>query len=118
MPNATGIDVNFNDPWDAMNLPEGKVDYIFSSHCLEHIPNYVDALDYWVSKVKEGGLIFLYLPHKNQRYWLPHNNRKHFHSFEQDDLIQYFKDRGIEKLICSGMDLNYSFTIVAKTPKK
>ena len=66
-PGATPIDLLFDDPWDAYNLPDEKVDYIYSSHCLEHLPDWVEALDYWASKLKSGGALFLYLPHYKDR---------------------------------------------------
>ena len=59
LPGAVPIDLAFDDKWDAMNLPDGEVDYIFSSHCLEHIPDWVGALDYWSTKLKPGGILFL-----------------------------------------------------------
>ena len=45
-PESIPIDIDFDDEWDAYNLPAGNVDYIFSSHCLEHLPNWVDAMNY------------------------------------------------------------------------
>ena len=38
-PGSTPIDLDFDDPYHADNLPDGEVDYIFSSHCLEHVPD-------------------------------------------------------------------------------
>lgn len=48
-----------------------SLDYIFSSHCLEHVENWKDALVLWISKLKEGGMLFLYLPHKSNKLWRP-----------------------------------------------
>ena len=62
-PGAMPIDVDFNDPYHADHLPEAQVDYIFSSHCLEHVPDWVSTLIYWTEKIKSGGVLFLYLPH-------------------------------------------------------
>ena len=76
-PGAKMIDLEINDEWDAFNLPNEKYDYIFSSHCLEHINDWVGALDYWGKHLKAGGVMFLYLPHYSQTYWRPWNNRKH-----------------------------------------
>lgn len=98
--------------YEANCLPTEKVDYIFSSHCLEHIPDWVGTLDYWLTKVKKNGIIFLYLPHKEQRYWQPQNNRKHIHSFVPQDIINYLEDRNITNYIFSERDLNHSFTVV------
>ena len=39
-PGSTPIDLDFDDPYHADNLPDGEVDYIFSSHCLEHVPDW------------------------------------------------------------------------------
>lgn len=109
------IDLVFNDNWDAMNLPEDReIDYIFSSHCLEHLNDWVGVLDYWSSKLPTGGIIYLYLPHRSQKYWQPQNNRKHIHSFTGDELENYFNDRGFKSVLVSGVDLNHSFTIVAE----
>ncbi len=60
-PGAIPIDPELNE-WHAMKLPEKEIDYIFSSQCLEHIPDYVAALDYWATRLKSGGSLFLYLP--------------------------------------------------------
>ena len=45
-PGAKPVDIAFNDGFHALNLPD-NLDYIFSSHCLEHLDNYVTALEYW-----------------------------------------------------------------------
>lgn len=111
---VTPIDITFNNDWDAFNLPNDEVDFIFSSHCLEHLNDWVGVLDYWSSKIKEGGLIYLYLPHRSQKYWQPQNNRKHLHSFDGEEIINYFIDRGFNKVWNGAVDLNNSFTIVAE----
>jgi SAM-dependent methyltransferase len=113
-PGAQAIDLNFDDEWDAYNLPEGEVDYIFSSHCLEHLPNWVDALDYWTSKIKTGGTLFLYLPHYSQEYWRPWNNRKHIHTFVPETIVDYMKDRGYINVFHSQRDLLNSFMVVGE----
>jgi hypothetical protein len=47
------------------------LDYIFSSHCLEHIDNWEDHLLEWSRKLKPGGVLFLYLPHPDCAIWHP-----------------------------------------------
>lgn len=112
------IDISLQDnDYNANMLPSEKVDYIFSSHCLEHIQEWVRTLDYWMSKVKSGGVIFLYLPHRSQRYWQPQNNMKHIHSFDQEMIINYFEDRCVNKIIThDGWDLNNSFIVAIEIP--
>lgn len=51
------------------DIQENSQDYVFSSHCLEHITNWNAALDTWISKLKPRGIIFLYLPHPSCKLW-------------------------------------------------
>jgi hypothetical protein len=63
MEQGPGIDNNLED------IPPNSQDYVFSSHCLEHISEWEKALDAWISKVKSGGILFLYLPHPSCKLW-------------------------------------------------
>src|SRR5262245_6788995 len=114
LPGAIPVDIAFDDPYEALNLPEGKLDGIFSSHCLEHLPNYVDALEYWYSRLEPGGILFLYLPHPDQEYWKPHHNRKHIHSLNPDLLREILEDLGYVNIFITGYDLNHSFYVIAE----
>jgi trans-aconitate methyltransferase len=113
-PGSTPIDLNFQDPWEAYNLPEEKVDYIYSSHCLEHLSDWVAALDYWTSKIKDNGILFLYLPHYNQEYWRPWNNKKHKHVFTPQVINDYMLANNYKNIFYSERDLNDSFMIVGE----
>ncbi len=113
-PGAIPIDISFNDGYHATNLPEGKIDYIFSSHCLEHIPNWMEVLEYWDSRLEKGGVVFLYLPDYSQKYWRPWNNRKHVNIFTPEIISDYFKSRFYGTIFASGVDLNNSFMVMAE----
>ena len=114
-PGAIPIDLAFDDGWDAYNLPGGEMDYIFSSHCLEHLPDWVKALEYWHSRLKPGGVLFLYLPHWNQKYWRPWNNRKHFHSFSPELISTYISEGlNMKNVFSSDRDLNDSFCVAGE----
>lgn len=113
-PGAHPIDLEFDDEWDAFHLPSNENDYIFSSHCLEHLPNWVDAMNYWYDVIKEGGHLFLYLPDFSQEYWRPWNNRKHLHVFTPDIILAYMVNKGYKNIFCSGIDLNNSFIITGE----
>lgn len=54
-----------------LDFEDGSLDYVFSSHCLEHIKNWQEALDEWVKKIETDGIIFLYLPHPDCAIWHP-----------------------------------------------
>ena len=66
-------------PVDAMRGPgfgkavydfsDDSLDYVFSSHCLEHIDDWQRALAEWVGKLRPGGIMFLYLPHPACAIW-------------------------------------------------
>lgn len=114
LPGAMPIDLVFPDEWDAFNLPDKQVDYIYSSHCLEHIRDWVEALDYWHTKLKIGGVLFLYLPHYDQTYWRPWNNKKHIHVLSPQIITDYMKDRGYVNVFNSERDLNHSFMVVGE----
>ena len=113
-PGATPIDLSFDDQYDANNLPAFQVDYIFSSHCLEHVDDWVETLQYWTEKVKSGGVLFLYLPHYDQIYWRPWNNRKHRHAFVPQIIVDFMKENGYTKIFSSQRDLNHSFIVVGE----
>lgn len=116
-PGAIGIDINAEDERckDAMNLPmNAGVDYIFSSHCLEYLVDWVAALDHWSSKLNPKGVLFLYLPHYSQEYWRPWNNRKHKHCFTQNIIADWMESNGYIKVFSSEIDLNNSFIVMGE----
>ncbi len=112
-PGAFAVDPVINGN-TANNFPFNKLDYIFSSHCLEHIPNWVDVLDYWTLKLKIGGVLFLYLPDYSQTYWRPWNNRKHVNIFTPQIISDYMEDKGYKNIYSSGVDLNNAFMVVGE----
>lgn len=112
-PGAYIVDPIINE-YDALNFPWSNLDYIFSSHCLEHVYNWVDVLDYWSNKLKSGGTLFLYLPDYSQVYWRPWNNRKHLNIFTPEIIADYLEDRGYTNIFKSGVDLNNAFMIMGE----
>lgn len=113
LPGSKPIDILFDDPWDAYNLPH-KADYIYSSHCLEHLPDWVDALNYWTSILNDYGVLFLYLPDYSQEYWRPWNNRRHLHILTPRYIYDYLESTECYDFISTtGIDLNNSFMVMA-----
>lgn len=117
MPGSIPIDPLIDPEYDAMHLPTDvweQVDYIFSSHCLEHIKeSWWKVLEYWTRQLKHNGVLFLYLPHYSQEYWRPWNNHKHFHILVPEHIEDCLKHLGYSKIFKSGVDLNMSYAIIA-----
>ena len=115
-PLAIPVDLSLGENWTATNLPihPAQPDFIFSSHLLEHLPDWVGTLDYWRERLKPGGVLFLYLPHYSQGYWRPWNNRKHRNVIEPGQIRDYLTDRGYRNVFVSGVDLNHSFAAMGE----
>jgi predicted SAM-dependent methyltransferase len=114
LPGSIPIDISFNDGYDALNLPQKNVDYIFSSHCLEHINDWVNVMDYWHDILKDNGVLFLYLPDYSQEYWRPWNNKKHKNIFSSEIITDYMKQKNYKNIFSSGVDLLNSFMVMGE----
>ena len=84
---------------DCRALPlfaDGLFDYIFSSHFLEHVEDPQAVLAEWWKKLKVGGVLILYLPHKlyYPNCGQPGANPDHKHDFMPDDIIGMVRKLG------------------------
>ncbi len=52
-------------------LRSSSVDYVLTSHVLEHMPDTITALGEWDRVVVDGGTIFLIVPHKQRTFDAP-----------------------------------------------
>jgi ADP-heptose:LPS heptosyltransferase/predicted SAM-dependent methyltransferase len=70
-----------------------SMNFVFSSHLLEHIANYEAALKEWWRVIKVGGHLCLYLPHKNFYPNIGEDgaNPDHKHDFLPSDIIAAMK---------------------------
>ena len=116
MPGARPIDLLFNDPYDAYNLPNEEFDYIFSSHCLEHLEDYDAAIVHWTERLKTDGTLFLYLPHPDCLYWQPNEmpTKRHIHTFTPLVIRELLHHHGYYDILYSDRDLAYSFAVTGK----
>ena len=100
------------------NFQDGSLDYIFSSHCLEHLGNWQDALALWIRKLRKGGIIFLYLPHESMKLWHrggPWIGGHHKWRPTYQILIPFLQRHGVEILEFNPFrDEYWSFHIVGK----
>ena len=113
-PGAIMVDPAIDPELNALNFPQTDLDYIFSSHCLEHLYDWVDVLDYWYDKLKVGGVLFLYLPDYSQTYHRPWSNRKHKNIFSPEIINDYMIDKGYCRIFKSGVDICNAFMIMGQ----
>jgi SAM-dependent methyltransferase len=80
---------------NALTYGDGSVDYIVSSHTLEHMTNPVETLNYWVGKLRVGGRLAIIVP--DWRYtWSCENDESryspdgHKHDFTPNELERVF----------------------------
>ena len=100
-PHFIGVDQNLQmqktilDPdimvMDGTKLPmfaSGSMDFVFSSHMLEHVVDPKAALAEWWRVIKTGGHLCLYLPHKDfyPNVGKPGANPDHKHDFLPADI--------------------------------
>jgi SAM-dependent methyltransferase len=113
-PGAKPVDTSFDDGYHALYLPNfGKLDYIFSSHCLEHIHGWQFVLRYWYDALVKSGMLFLYLPHKDNEYWnvdfMP--TKRHINDFKPEVVHYELEQIGFKNVFSSQRDAAYSFCV-------
>lgn len=97
---------------------DNSLDYVFSSHCLEHLERWEKALLLWISKLKPGGILFLYLPHESMKLWNPGEpwvGSCHKWKPKHEILIPFLTENGMDVMeYDSYRDKYWSFYIVCK----
>jgi len=111
------IPVELKRGGDAMTFEHCDLDFVFSSHSLEHLVDPVGALQHWMRALKPGGVLFVYLPHPDMRYWNPTRNRKHLHMWMPEQMADMVRDLGFVDVIHSERDLAWGFATVGFKPK-
>ena len=73
-------------------MADNSFDFVYSSHCLEHLDNADEALKNWWRVVKTGGYLILYLPERDlfeRKKTLPsrwNTSHKRFFLLDRDEL--------------------------------
>ena len=100
------------------NFPDSSLDYVFSSHCLEHLDRWQYALRLWIEKLRINGILFLYLPHESMPLWHPGGawvNDAHKWIPTYEIVNNFLIDNGVEVIEYNPQkDKYWSFHIVAK----
>lgn len=122
--NARNIDPNntYNNDGNmvnenAININEkdNSQDFIFSSHCLEHLDKPFKSLREFKRVLKNKGIIFLYLPHPGNELWLKENLEFHLWQPTPKKILRMFKYLNIEVIEKSFVaDAYHSFHIVGR----
>lgn len=55
-------------PGDDLPFLDDSQDFVISSHVLEHFPDPIKALKEWYRVVRDGGYIFMIVPHKERTF--------------------------------------------------
>jgi SAM-dependent methyltransferase len=71
LPGARPIEDTGNENAYRIYERDNSLDFIFSSHTLEHLHHPEDALSEWCRKLRKDGILFLYLPHPACEMWRP-----------------------------------------------
>lgn len=58
------LPVDIVAPGDQLPLEDSSVDFVVSSHVIEHFPDPIKALKEWYRVVKPGGYLYVIAPHK------------------------------------------------------
>lgn len=94
---AIGVDTNYPG-YDGVNLPfdDNSQDYVYSSHCLEHVSDYRSVIQDWYRVTKPGGYIITVVPHRDlyeKKLHLPSLwNADHERFYTPASLLKEFED--------------------------
>lgn len=92
---AIGVDLqtevgHLTGPADSLYWFRDEVlDYVFSSHCLEHVLDWKKALTEWIRVLKPGGILFLYIPHPSYLPWSKEHHPQHNFNLERPEVSEF-----------------------------
>jgi glycosyltransferase involved in cell wall biosynthesis/SAM-dependent methyltransferase len=65
---GTFLPVDIVAPGDKLPLEDASVDFVVSSHCIEHFPDPIKTLKEWHRVVRPGGYLYVIAPHKERTF--------------------------------------------------
>lgn len=95
--NCIGYDLN-TPGYNGEVIPaiDNYYDYLYSSHCLEHIGDYKNAIKEWIRVVRPGGYIITIVPHRDlyeKKLHLPSRfNGDHKRFYTPASLLKEFEE--------------------------
>jgi len=77
---------------------DNSLDFVFSSHTLEHLEKWQEALKEWYRVLKPNGILFLYLPHPSVKMWQKESLK--FHKWSPDPItVSDFLEKNLKMKI-------------------
>ena len=101
-PHVKRFDQNDGDANHITDYVKEQFDFVFSSHCLEHMHDPYAALKEWWKLVKEGGYLYVTVPEEDlyeQGHWPSIYNSDHKHTFTM------YKDKSWSPVSVNVLDL-------------
>jgi len=100
-----GADIAIPDAANLSMFASNFMNFVFSSHLLEHMVDAKAALKEWFRVIKVGGHLVLYVPHKElyPKCGELGANPDHKHDFDNDDVIRLMEDIGDWELLVNEM---------------
>lgn len=102
LPDVKRFDQNDGDANRISEYVHEQFDFVFSSHCLEHMHDPYAALKEWWKLVKEGGYLYVTVPEEDlyeQGHWPSIYNSDHKHTFTM------YKDKSWSPVSVNVLDL-------------
>jgi 2-polyprenyl-3-methyl-5-hydroxy-6-metoxy-1,4-benzoquinol methylase len=122
LPGSIPIDIQGQGAENRLaNIPDKSLDYVFSSHFLEHVEDWITCLLKWNSILMPRGKLFLYLPHPDCELWhrgSPMIGEGHRWIPQPEIVIKAVKESGFKILQTSlEPDGMHSFHLLAEKEK-
>jgi len=94
---------------DAINIPvvDSSLDYLTTSHLIEHIVCLGNALDEWSRVLKPGAILILTCPDHDKMESMVVDS-SHVHAFNHSSLKRLFTDRNDFRLLTEPIELQHS----------
>jgi len=121
-------DVNDGDAQFMAGVPDSEFDFVYSSHCLEHVRDVPETLKNWTRILKPGGFLYVVVPDYllyEKMTWPSRYNTDHKQSFStmiprravarpnhfhiQEDFIPVLKELGMEFINCIFEDYGFNY---------
>jgi len=81
---VVSFDRKDGDAQDLSSIPDGTLDFVYSSHCLEDLKDIEAALSNWIRVLRPGGILYVVVPDwelYEHRSWPSRFNASHRHTF-------------------------------------